>query len=203
MRLSTISLLYKILVFVTIRNYVIGNINPSSPTIIFVDSFTEYLSGHCKKYCDENGIRIVECVSPYMQKVLSSQGYDIPDTLKTPDEGEESNWAVILDLVNDNIDEENEDENKVMNVVCLSESDAGVSTAERIQQALHLRGNGKSPHLRNKFLLNERAAEKGIQVISNLNQLSKFEQFIIIYLNVIGSKAKVSSFSSGVGVVSD
>lgn len=164
MRLTSISLLFKILNFAAIGNYAIGNINPSTPTAIFVDSFTEYLSGHCKKYCDENGIRVVECVSPYMQKVLSSQGYDIPDTLKTPDEGDETNWAVTLDLLNDNIDEEVDSEHKLMNVVCLSESDAGVSTAERIQQALHLRGNGKSPHLRNKFLLNERAAEKGLQV---------------------------------------
>ena len=162
--ISIKSLCCKIFILVFAIFPITANVNPSIPTVIFVDSFTEYLSGHCKKYCDEHGIRIVECVSPYMQKVLSSQGYDIPDSLKSPEEGEETNWSISLDLFKDDGEDEKDRDNKYVNVICLSESDSGVSTAERIQHELNLRGNGKSPHLRNKYLLNERIKEKGLPV---------------------------------------
>lgn len=179
MKLSDRFLVCLIVSFISLISITIST-RPSVPTVIFVDSFTEYLSGHVKRYCDEHGIRIVECVSPYMQKVLSSQGYDIPDSLKSPNNGEEMDWAVSLNLFNEDDDDDHDNKHhqstavkslKCPNIICLSESDAGVSTAERIQEELHLRGNGKSPHLRNKYLLNERASENGIKVGDLLSSL--------------------------------
>jgi len=47
----------------------------------------------------------------------------------------------------------------------ISESESGTTTAERIQVALHLPGNGMSPQLRNKYLSNVMAKEAGLDVV--------------------------------------
>lgn len=140
------------------------------PTLVLVDSFSSYLSGHCKQYCEENGIQIIECVSPYMQKYLESSGSTIPESLLAPQEGDETSWVHRIGLFEES-DEDDDDEDLesslinqlVGKVAILSESDAGIATAERIASALGLKGNGRSPHLRNKFLLNERARKSGIK----------------------------------------
>ena len=67
-----------------------------------------------------------------------------------------------------------------------SESDAGIGTAERIQAALALRGNGLCPHIRNKYLLNERARSRGLQVRSlQTIYLTIYHRYIITYFKSI------------------
>lgn len=141
------------------------------PTLVLVDSFSSYLSGHCKQYCEENGIQVIECVSPYMQKYLESSGSTVPESLLAPVEGEETSWSHSAGLFEDEEEDDDDAESEtslanqlVEKVAVLSESDAGIATAERISAALGLRGNGRSPHLRNKFLLNERARQCGLKV---------------------------------------
>ena len=126
--------------------------SPTPSTLILVDPFTEYLSGHCKEYCRENDIRIVEVVSSYSSGALQSKGMTLPDNFIAPKDGEELAWAEAEDID--------------LNGCCIvAESDASVPTAERIAFNLNLKGNGVSPHLRNKFLTNERARASGLDVV--------------------------------------
>ena len=130
----------------------IRSLSTSPSTLILVDPFTSYLSGHCKEYCNENDIRVVELVSSYSNGALESKGMALPENFVAPKDGEEVAWA------------ESEDIN-LGNCCVVAESDAGVPTAERIASSLNLRGNGISPHLRNKYLTNERAKDNGLEVV--------------------------------------
>lgn len=130
----------------------IRSLSTGPPTLILVDPFTAYLSGHCKEYCKENEIRVVEVVSSYSNGALESKGMALPEKFIAPNEGDEVSWA------------ESEDIN-LGNCCVVAESDAGVPTAERIASSLNLRGNGISPHLRNKYLTNERARENSLEVV--------------------------------------
>jgi hypothetical protein len=121
-------------------------------TLILIDPFTEYLSGHCKEYCNEHDIRVVEVVSSYSNGALESKGMALPINFVAPKDGDEVAWA------------ESEEIN-LENCCVVAESDAGVPTAERIASNLNLRGNGLSPHLRNKYLTNERARDNGLEVV--------------------------------------
>ena len=156
-----------LLLFVLIAN--LYNVQSKSVRnkLILLDSFTEYLSGHIKEYCAINDIEVIETVSSYLQLALSAQGKVIPDSLKCPNEGEEIEWAI-----DNNIIESDDDNDYKRNAMIFSESDAGICTAERIQVALGLRGNGLCPHIRNKYLLNERARSRGLQVRSLLTNNS-------------------------------
>jgi hypothetical protein len=141
-----------------ILSFLAINITTStSKTVIFIDSFTEYLSGHCKEYCKKNGINIIECVSPYIQTLLASQGNIVPESLLGPNNGEEVAWAESVELFKEDMEVESD-------CIALSESDAGVSLAANIQMALKLRGNGDMSHIRNKYLLNERIRQNGLPV---------------------------------------
>ena len=124
--------------------------NPS--TLILVDPFTVYLSGHCKEYCAEHDIRVVEVVSSYSNGALEAKGMALPENFLAPKDGDELTW-----VADESID--------LSNCCIVAESDAGVPTAERIALNLDLRGNGVSPHLRNKFLSNERARDFGLEVV--------------------------------------
>lgn len=142
-----------------------------NPTLVFIDSFTEYLSGHCKEYCNENGIRVIECVSPYIQKVLASQGNTVPETLCAPAVGDETDWAHRVELFG-NSDLDNDSDIDTDDIFIYSESDVGIGIAERLQVALNIRGNGEIGHVRNKFLLNERARQSNLSVCTALRPLS-------------------------------
>lgn len=110
--------------------------DPFTPTLILVDSFCEYLGGHCREYCQENGIRVMDVVSPYMVECLKQQGRVVPDSLRAPYEPND-----IIEWTSEN--ELQPKNNRIENVVAaISESDSGVSTAERIQVTLGLKGNG-------------------------------------------------------------
>lgn len=125
--------------------------------LILVDGFTDYISGFAKKYCNDKNIEVIEAVSPYLCATLSQQGKSVPPYLRAPIKGQEDEWILMHDL------EEGESDNG--NIFCISESDAGVSTAERIQKQLKIKGNGVSHHLRDKFEMNERAGARGLDVV--------------------------------------
>lgn len=189
----------------------------SKGTVILVDPFSDYLSGFCREYCENRGIRLIECISPYMAGYFLSKGSEVPQHLLSPVEGKELEWAkekgiymnkpkkcrrkkkdivdidneiegdedendadiVHIDSVSDDADDDDDaaddhndsniddDQNDDGEIICvLSESDSGVSTAEKIQSGLGLpMGNGISPSLRNKFLMNENAKERGLKTV--------------------------------------
>ena len=126
----------------------------SAPTIILLDPFSETLSGYVREYCSEKGFHIIEAVSPYTFGLLRSRRSDFPASLLAPAEGEELQW----------ITERLPDDARL--VCCISESDAGVPTAERISLALSLPSNGLSEHLRNKYLMNVRLKANGLGAAS-------------------------------------
>jgi hypothetical protein len=124
----------------------------SPPTLILVDAFADYLSGHCKDYCRDHDIRYVEVVSSYSKGALEAKGMKLPPHFIAPKEGSELDWAESEEIELDNCS-------------ILAESDAGTTTAERIGTSLGLRGNGPSPQLRNKYLMNERCKDQGLKVV--------------------------------------
>jgi hypothetical protein len=124
-----------------------------SPTLIIIDGFSNYLGGHCKAYCDENGIRIKDVVSPYICDIFNQRGRSVPEYLRAPAEGTEAEWAESLGLVDSD------------QICAISESESGIDTMERIQMSLDLRGNGRKPQMRNKFLANVLARKAGLPVV--------------------------------------
>lgn len=130
--------------------------------VVLIDPFTSYLSGIVRKYCNDNDIEIVEGVSEYLCGAIGG----VPETLRAPKLGDEEVWCIQRGLIpeKDSEDEE-DDQDSVPNVddICIiSESDAGVAVAERIQSTIGARGNGISPQLRNKFEQNARVARAGL-----------------------------------------
>ena len=73
----------------------------------------------------------------------------IPQSFRIPDDLEA--WAEAENISLDPSD-----------TLVVSESDCGTQDAERIASTLGLVGNGISPHLRNKYLANEKLRERGI-----------------------------------------
>lgn len=126
-----------------------------NPALILIDGFTDYIGGYAREYCAERKIEIVDAISPYLAATLQQQGRNVPDHLKAPTPGDEVAWIEERDLNDVNKDE----------LFCISESDSGVSTAERLQVTLGIKGNGLSPHIRNKFQMNQVASEQGIDVV--------------------------------------
>lgn len=123
----------------------------STPTLILVDPFADYLTGHCKDYCGHHDIRFVEVVSWYNKLNLEAKGMSLPPQFIAPTEGSESDWAASQEI-------------ELENCHIIAESDAGVPTSERMGSALGLPGNGPSPQLRNKYLMNERCKDHGLKV---------------------------------------
>lgn len=76
----------------------------------------------------------------------------LPENFMAPKDGDELAWAAAEEIDLDGC-------------CIVAESDAGVSTAERIAFNLNLKGNGISPQLRNKYLTNERARANGLEVV--------------------------------------
>ena len=143
------------------------------PTLILVDPFTEYISGHLKQYCSAQNppIRVIELASGYTTRALNSQGMQIPTNFKIPDTNDDlETWAVNEDISLDPND-----------TYVLSESDCGAEDAERIATALRLVGNGPSPHLRNKYLANEKLRSQGIPVVQQVlaSSWDEVEDFLL------------------------
>ena len=153
--------------------FIVSGAGSSQPTLILVDPFTEYISGHLKEYCNaqQPPIRVVELASGYTTRALNSQGMQIPKNFKIPDTNEDlETWAVNEDISLDPND-----------TYVLSESDCGAEDAERIAAALRLVGNGPSPHLRNKYLANEKLRSQGIPVVQQVlaNSWEEVEDFLL------------------------
>jgi hypothetical protein len=143
------------------------------PTLIIVDGFTEYISGYAREYCRKHNIDVIDAVSPYLCEILLQQGRRVPDYLRAPKSGQELTWLEEKELLE--IDKEK--------LCCLSESDSGVSTAERLQVAFGIRGNGQAPQLRNKYLMNSVAKEHGLPIVfqSLVRSIEDIEKFLLQY----------------------
>ena len=124
---------------------------PKPKSIILVDPFSEYLSGHVTDLCKERDYQVIDVASPYMCAYLASKGRKIPEDLQAPKQGDEVKWAEQFNWTDIS--------------AVLSESDSSLTTAERIQVALNLPGNGESPQLRNKYLMNEACKEANLQTV--------------------------------------
>lgn len=141
---------------------------PIAPTLVIVDGFTEYISGFCKEYCNAHGIRVIEVLSPYICGIFRSRGQDVPESLQAPiNEDDIRRWAFQNEIARDatEVATDADEIDKDGPVYVISESDSGVSTAEKIAAVLGLPGNGLSPQLRNKFESNERAKAAGLSTV--------------------------------------
>lgn len=127
--------------------------NGPAPVLVLVDGFSQYLGEYCKSYCKERGIYVKEVVSPYLCGIFKSQGRSVPEHLRAPELGEEGDWSRLSKLGG------SED------IFVVSESESGISTAERLQNSLGLCGNGPMPQLRNKYLQNVRAKVAGLPTV--------------------------------------
>lgn len=157
--------LFAIFIFQIDRIYALG-LSPNSVVnnnnnLVLVDGFTEYISGECRTYCSERGIRLFELISPYMCEILQlQQKCEVPDYLKAPiQEHDILEWAQNQDLLYPVANANS------MTTCVIAESDSGVSTAEKMATILNLPSNGMSPHLRNKFESNIRAQHYGRQTV--------------------------------------
>lgn len=100
-----------------------------------IDGFNHYISGHCRTYCEQNNIRYIEAVSPYICGIFEAKGNEVPPPFRAPyQEDDIISWAIENELINEDTMEINP------NVFVLSESDSGVSTAEKIASVLNLAG---------------------------------------------------------------
>lgn len=133
--------------------HVLLAVNRVSPILILVDGFSHYLGDYCKTYCKDRGIYVNEVVSPYLCGIFKSQGRSVPEHLRAPEVGEEVGWSSEANLGSNEA------------TFAISESESGVSTAERIQIALDLCGNGPMPQLRNKYLQNVQAKCAGLPIV--------------------------------------
>jgi hypothetical protein len=130
-----------------------------SPLLILIDGFTDYISGECRSYCSKKNIEIIELISPYMCEILQrQQNCEVPAYLQAPVQDDQVvDWWNQLSGADDH--------SAFLSTCVLAESDSGVSTAEKIADVLNLRGNGLSPHLRNKFESNVRAQNSGLKSV--------------------------------------
>lgn len=145
----------KILFWTTSLFFIVGVEGFKRPLFLLVDGFTEYISGYCRDYCKEHNIEVKDVLSPYTCGYLDQLGKTVPFHLRGPLEGDERVWVDAMEL--NDVDRSC--------TFCLAESDAGVSTAERIQKALQLSGNGVSPQLRHKYMMNERIRDAGLKAV--------------------------------------
>jgi hypothetical protein len=151
-----------------------------SRKLVLVDGFSEYLSGNCRSYCKANNIEVIELLSPYMHTLCKSRGVEIPENSRAP-----TNDDAIFEWANNvKLFDTNEKDDKPI-VYVISESDSGVSTAEKIAATLNLVGNGLSPHLRNKYLSNLKAIENGIETLQQC--LANTESEAIDFINSLWS----------------
>ena len=154
-----------------------------SRKLILVDGFSEYLSGNCRSYCKANNIEVIELLSPYMHTLCKSRGVEVSENSRAPiNDDAIFEWAKNVGLFNTI-----EHDDKPI-VYVISESDSGVSTAEKIAATLDLVGNGLSPHLRNKYLSNLKAIQKGMETLKQC--LADTENEAIDFINSLWSSNK-------------
>ena len=205
---------------ITVTNAISSTSSPFR-CLVLVDPVCDYLSGHCRKYCQTNSIELIECLSPYMIGYMQSKGVDVPDVYRAPTEGYEKDWVQKKGLnsnYNDDnsiddvdIDDDDDDDTATNNnnnnniIAVLSESDAGVATAERIQAAIGCPGNGVTPSLRNKFLMNLKGREKGLKTVEQIlaKTWDEAEEFIEHLWNNDGNVNKAVVVKPYRGVASD
>ena len=126
-------------------------------SILVVDPFIDFLHAVLLEECDRRNIRLYDAVSGYTDAILTAAGDNFHRNIVPADlnRDEIRTWAKIFDP----------DES----ISCvISESDVGVSSAERVQVALGLRGNGFSPHLRSKYEVNEACKAAGLLTTSQI-----------------------------------
>lgn len=128
--------------------------SPFAPVLIVVDGFSSYLGGYCKNYCEERNIYLKDVVSPYICGVFKGQGRSVPEYLRAPESDTELEWANAMGIVDS------------ANTYAISESESGITTADRIEIALKLNGNKALPQLRDKYLANERSKLAGLDTAS-------------------------------------
>ncbi len=206
---------------ITITNAISSTSSPYR-YLVLVDPVCDYLSGHCREYCQTNNIELIECLSPYMIGYMQSKGVDVPDAYKAPSEGYEKEWVQKkglnsnynddnsiddVDIDDDDDDSNNNNDNNTDNniIAVLSESDAGVATAERIQAAIGCPGNGVTPSLRNKYLMNLKGKEKGLKTVEQIlaKTWDEAEEFIEHLWNNDGNTNKAVIIKPYRGVASD
>ena len=123
-----------------------------------------------KQYCSAQNIRVVELASHYTAGAIEQRDMKVPSSFKAPRTEDLEAWAADENISLDPVD-----------TFVLSESDCGAEDAERIAAALGLRGNGPSPHLRNKYLANEVLRERGVPAVQQalVGSLEELEDFLL------------------------
>jgi hypothetical protein len=207
-------LVVTLLLFSSITTAIISS--SSLKYLVLIDPVCDYLSGHCREYCQLNNINVIECLSPYMIGYMQSKGIDVPNAYRAPTEGYEKEWVNdkgltynnIDDVDNDNIDDNNNINDNIIDnkiIAVLSESDAGVATAERIQAAIGCPGNGIKPSLRNKYLMNLKGKEYKLKTVEQIlaKTWDEAEEFIEHLWNNDGNSNKAVIIKPYRGVASD
>eukprot|EP01036_Dinobryon_divergens_P023350 gene23350-31686_t len=112
---------------------------------------------------------MIEVVSPYIVNYFQKvENRAVPLAFRAPLEGEELKWweeekEKILSASNP------DEIVPGLDVVVLSESDSGLSTAERLSVNIGcVKNNGIAPQLRNKFQMNENAQELGLHTVQQV-----------------------------------
>jgi len=135
--------------------------------LVLLDGFSDHVGGYCRSLCYDRGIETVDLVSEYLQACFRKQSRSVPSHLQCPLPSHEVAWATAMGLMDkyrcssDDTITDAETNDVTNQLFIISESESGTSTAERMQVALGLPGNGISPQLRNKYLSNVMAKEDG------------------------------------------
>ena len=146
---------------------------PRRKILVLLDGFSDHVGGYCRSLCYDRGIETVDLVSEYLQACFRKQSRSIPSHLQCPLPSHEVAWATAMGLMDKYRCSSDDDDDKMITdaetnvtnqLFIISESESGTSTAERMQVALGLPGNGISPQLRNKYLSNVMAKEDGGRV---------------------------------------
>lgn len=144
----------------------------SSGSLLVIDPFIDFLHQPLLHLCKERNIKVHEAVSGYTDAILNAAGDTLPRNV-VPNGLEWDDLKGWTDFLED----EEDDGGRISCV--LSESDVGVSAAERIVQACDLKGNPFSPHLRSKYQVNEACKLAGLKttpqiLTGNWNEASEF-----------------------------
>lgn len=130
---------------------------PAKSKLLIIDPFIDFLHNELLRLCLERNVEVIEVVSGYTNAILTSSGYEdyrnvVPGGI---DLDVVKRWVQLLDP------------DSTIGA-CLSESDVGTTAAERIQVAIGLPGNGISPHLRSKYMVNEACKAAGLHTTAQL-----------------------------------
>ena len=162
-----------------------GYTSPSAPTtkhppaLLVIDPFIDFLHDPLLQLCEERGIQVIDAVSGYTNAILTNVGDTLPRNV-VPEGLDWDDIRVWVKFIN----------TEHCEISCvLSESDVGISAAERIVQACSLKGNKFSPQLRSKYEVNEICRSAGLKVVSQLltDDWGKASEFIDSLLPVTPS----------------